>query len=165
MPLLLKGLKVLQDIRSQLQNPEFCDVTIIATDGEIPVNKTILSMRSQYFRSMFSPKNNFQESKTNTVKMPYTKAVLEKVIIYICGGKMDCEDMEFRPLLDLLDLLKMMNLSEEFSAVEGFTKDSIKKGSFPIPDCLKYLDDSSKLGLNSVGETLLSYLGRIGLKL
>ena len=118
-------------------------------------------MRSQYFRSMFSSNNNFLESKTNTVKMPYSKAVLENVIIYLCTGELDCEEMELRSLLDLLDLLNMMNLAEEFSAVEGFTKDSIKKGSFPIPDCLKYLDHCSKLGLKSVGETLLSYLGRI----
>ena len=110
MSLLQNEAKVARDILSHLQDPEFCDVTIMASDGNvIPVNKSILVMRSQYFRSMFSPINNFQESNTNSVKMPYTKAVLEKVIIYLCSGKMDCEGMEFRPLLDLLDLLKMMN--------------------------------------------------------
>ena len=161
MPLIQNPVNVTKDILAHLQDPEFCDVTIMASDGELPVNKSILGMRSQYFRSMFSSNNNFQESKTNTVKMPYTKAVLEKVIIYLCSGELDCEEMELRALLDLLDLLNLMNLHEEFSVVESFTWDNIKKGFFPISDCLKYLDDSSDLGLKSVEETLLSHLGRI----
>ena len=46
------------------------DVKIICTDGEIAANKSILGMRSQYFRSMFSANNNFVERKTVSVKMP-----------------------------------------------------------------------------------------------
>ena len=42
--------------------------TYICFDGEIEPNKTILSMRSQYFRSMFSSNNNFVESQTQSVK-------------------------------------------------------------------------------------------------
>ena len=62
MMLIDQELCVTKDIVGHLNDPEFWDVKIVGSDGVIPVNKTILSMRSQYFRSMFSS-NNFVESQ------------------------------------------------------------------------------------------------------
>ena len=101
---------LIKDFVSHLQDPEFCDVKIICSDGEIPANKSILGIRSQYFRSMFSNNNNFVESQAGSVKMPHTKAVMEKVVLYICSGKMDCDDLDLGKMLDLLALLDLMNL-------------------------------------------------------
>ena len=115
-----------KDILAHLSDPEYCDVTIVASDGEIGANKVILGMRSQYFRSMFSSNNNFVESQQNRVKMPYTKVVLEKVVIYLYGGKMKYDDVDLRSQLELLELLNLMNLSSEFSTVEGFVMESIR---------------------------------------
>ena len=157
--LLNKEMEVIKDILSHLQDEELCDVKIIGTDGEVPANKTILIMRSQYFRSMFSSNNNFVESSTNTVKLPYAKAVLEKVIIYLYSGEMEFDDLDLRPLLDLMELLNLLNLALEFSTVESFAMENIRGAKFTFADCLKSLDYSSKLGLKSVGETLLFYLG------
>jgi len=168
-------LSLSKDLLKGLQDPEFNDIKIIASDGEVvTANKVILSMRSRYFRSMFSANNNFVESQAGSVKMPYSKAVLDKVIIYLYSGKMDCEDLALRPLMDLLELLKLMNLSTKFSELVDFTVTKIKyqctfvkgwsfclpkKGkTFPLSDCLKSLDDSSKLGLEKVEETLLELL-------
>ena len=156
---IIKQESLCQDILAHLQDPEYCDVRIVASDGEIAANKTILGMRSPYFRSMFSSNNNFVESSTGTVKLPYTKAVLEKVIVYLYCGELEFHDLDLKPLLDLMELLNLINLSTEFSTVESFTSDNIKKGKFSFSDCLKSLDYSSKLGLKSVGETLLVYLG------
>jgi len=157
--LLNKEMEVSKDILSHLQDEELCDVKIVGTDGEVPTNKTILIMRSQYFRSMFSSNNNFVESSTNTVKLPYSKAVLEKLVLYLYGGQLDCEEMALSPLLDLMELLNLINFAMEFSAVESFTIHSVKEGKFPFSDCLKSLEYSAKLGLKTVGESLLAYLG------
>ena len=150
---------VTKDLVANLQDPEYCDVRIVATDGEIPANKTILGMRSQYFRSMFSANNNFVESQVGIVKLPYSKGVLEKVIIYLYSGEMEFHDMDLRPLLDLMELLNLLNLATEFSTVGNFAMENIQGGKFSFSDCLKSLDYSSKLGMKSVGETLLVYLG------
>ena len=156
-------------IKSQLETlhvPEFCDVKIVASDGEILANKAILSVRSRYFRSVFS--DNLVESRAGTVKMPYSKAVLDmpyskavldKMIIYLYSGKMACDDMSLHSLLDLMELLNYVNLSEEFSAVEGFAVDNIKAGKFSLSDCLKGLADCSLAGLQAVLEALLAHLG------
>ena len=99
---------VIKDLVAHLQDPELCDVKIICSDGEIAANKSVLVMRSQYFRSMFSSNNNFVENQTGSVKMPYSKAVMEKVILYICSGKLDCDDLALGSLLDLLGRLHLI---------------------------------------------------------
>ena len=57
--LLKDATEVTNDLLAHLQDPRFNDVKIEALDGDVPANKTILSMRSQYFLSMFSSNNNF----------------------------------------------------------------------------------------------------------
>ena len=158
MPLLNDKLDVSRDLAAHLQDPEFNDVKIEAADGEVSANKTILSVRSQYFRSMFSAQNNFVESSTGRVKLPYPMAVMEKVVLYLYSGEMDCDDMRLRSLLDILELLNLMNLPSQFFIVETFTQRNITEGNYPLVDCLESLDDSVKMGLQSVGETLLSHL-------
>ena len=108
---------------------------------------------------MFSANNNFVESQVESVKLSYSKAVLEKVIVYLYSGEMDFHAMDLRPLLDLMELLNLLNLATEFSTVGSFAMENIKGGKFSISDCLKSLDDCAKLGLKSVGESLLAYLG------
>ena len=152
--------RLARDLVAYLQDPEFSDVKIICSDGgEILANKSILGMRSEYFRCMFSANNNFVESQAGTVKLPYSKAVVDKIILYLYSGEMDCEDLALRPMLDLLEQLNLMNLPEEFSALVEFTKKKISEGKFAYPDCVGNLEDSLKLGLEVVGEGLLSYLG------
>ena len=151
---------VIKSLQDSLGDPEFCDVRIVGTDGEIGANKTILGIRSLYFRSMFSANNNFVESQVGSVKLPYAKAVLEKVVIYLYSGKMTCEGLVLGSLLELLDLLNLTNLLNVFGAVEEFTVSQIKIGHFPLSDCLRSLGDCSRLGLENVGDSLLTHLGR-----
>ena len=148
---------LIEDLLDSLTDFEFCDVTIVAMDGEISANKTILAIRCPYFRSMFSTNNNFIESQSCRAKMPYTMAVLKKVIIYIYSGKMDLDNLVLRQLLDLLDLLNLLNLELALTSVEDQIIIDIKRGTFPLSHCLHGLGQSSQLGLKTVGETMLSY--------
>ena len=151
---------VSRDIVAHQTDPEFWDVRIICSDGcEIAANKSVLGMRSQYFRSMFSVSNNFVESQAGCVKMPYPRAILDKMILYLYSGQLDCDEMSLRALMSLLELFNLMNLAAEYGVLESYTSDNIKKGKFLPSDCIKRLEDSSKLGLKAVGETLLSHLG------
>merc|ERR1719500_2625394 len=116
---------------ASLGNPEFSDIKIEALDGEIGANKTILSITCDYFCRMFSQKNNFRESSTGRVKLPYPKAVVEKMIIYLYSGEMEFADMDLGQLLDLLEFLNLINLTGEFKQVETYTVEKIKKRKFP----------------------------------
>ena len=98
-------------------------------------------------------------SSKKYVKLPYPKIVVEKVVIYLYSGKMDADDLALRSLLDLMELLNMINLPSKSSVVEVYTLKNITNGKYAMPDCLKSLDDCSKMGLHSVGQTLLTYRG------
>ena len=65
-----------QDLLAHLDDPDYCDVKIVGNDGEIPANKSILRMRSQYFHAMFKPSSNFVESRSRAVEMPYSETVI-----------------------------------------------------------------------------------------
>merc|ERR1711915_1081554 len=73
---------------------------------------------------------------------------------------MVCDDLPLGSMLDLLALLDLMNLPNEFSTLVDFTVGKIVEGKFTFGDCLENLDKSSKLGLETVGEALLVHLGK-----
>ena len=80
------------------------EVNLVKTElhwGTVQGNFLGQSIRSEYFRVMFS--SNFVESSSGQVKLPYPKAVVDKVVSYLYTGKMVFEDLELGPLLDLLD--------------------------------------------------------------
>ena len=202
---------LLSDLLASLENPEFCDTKIESSDGNVQANKAILSMRSEYFSLkfypndslLFSPNNSSVESSAShsQSKLPYSKAVVKKMVLYLYSGMMDVTDLALGQLLDLMELLNLMDLSEEFQKletytldkirdgelldigdlslgqlldlmkllnlmklsekfqkVESFTVNKIKDGEFIYSDCLKNLDKCSKLGLEAIGEKLLTYL-------
>ena len=141
-----------------LHNSEFCDTKIVGSDGgEIAASKLLLSLRSSYFHCMFSQRWEV-ESRDATVELPFTKAILEKLVRYLYSGQLACEDMSLQSLLELMGLLNMVNLATELAAVEGLVKDKIKKRKFSLSDCLMALDETSRHGLESVGEVLVSLL-------
>ena len=156
--LLNKKDNVIQRHLDSLQKPDICDIKIRGCDGEVAANKLLLRLSCQFFSSMFSPQSNFVEHEAGSITLPHTKAVLEKVIVYLYSGQMDCEQMTVPSLLELMGLLNYMNLSEEFSTLELFASDRIKSGEFPLLDCLKALDISSQFGLESAGQTLVFHL-------
>ena len=142
-----------------LHNPEFCDIKIVGSDGGvIAASKLLLRLRSSYFHCMFSQQSNFVESRDATVELPFTKAVLEKLVRYLYSGQLACEDMSLQSLLELMGLLNMVNLATELVEVEGLVKDKIKKRKFSLSDCLMALDETSRHGLESVGVVLVSLL-------
>ena len=150
--------QVNKDLLDSLKKEEFSDIKIEALDGEVKANKTILSIRSEYFSRMLSPNNNFRESSTGRVKLPYPKVVVEKVVTYLYSGEMDCDDMELGPLLDLMELLKMINLTEEVKQVERYTDDKIFRRGFFFQDCLKNLEKSFKIRSGTIWFDLIMFL-------
>ena len=130
---------------------EFSDVEIEASDGgTISANKAVLSVRSEHFKAMFS--NNFVESRDATVELPFTKAVLEKLVRYLYSGQLACEDMSLQSLRELMVLFDYVNLPNESSSVESFTREKVNLGKFSFSDCVEALANP----WDSITETLES---------
>ena len=136
-----------------LQNPEFCDIKIVGSDGGvIAASKLLLRLRSSYFHCMFSQQSNFVESRDATVELPFTKAVLEKLVRYLYSGQLACEDMSLQFLRELMRLFDYVNLCNEFSSVESFTREKVNLGKFSLSDCVEALANPQ----DSITETLQS---------
>ena len=142
---------VIQRHLDSLQNPDVCDIKIVGCDGEVAANKLLLRLSCPFFSSMFSRVNNFVEREADSITLPHTKAVLEKVVTYLYSGQMECEEMKVGSLLELMGLLNFMNLSEEFDTVEQFALERIQSGQFPLGDCLEALHVSSQFSLQEAG--------------
>ena len=141
---------------SLLNDPEYCDVKIESSDGlTIPANKTVLASRSQYFRGYFTN----LESHTRRVEMPFTKHVLDKLIVYLHSGEADCESLELGQLLELMDLLTQVGLSTERTSLENHVMKNIDEENYFLSDCLKGLRTSLQRGLKTIELKLLAYLG------
>ena len=136
-----------------LHNSEFCDIKIVGSDGgEIAASKLLLRLRSSYFHCMFSQQSNFVESRDSTVELPFTKAVLEKLVRYLYSGQLACEDMSLPSLRELMRLFDFVNLCNEVSSVEIFTREKVNIGKFSLSDCVEALDQPQ----DSITETLQS---------
>ena len=89
--------------------------------------------------------------------MPYQKQLLEKVVNFLYSGCLDCDNLSLGPLLELLDLLKMLSMdSPVYSAVKDFALRKIDDGGFPLEICVKHLRDAERLLLEEVSEGLIS---------
>ena len=135
-----------------LHNSEFCDIKIVGSDGGvIAASKLLLRLRSSYFHCMFSQRWEV-ESRDATVELPFTKAVLEKLVRYLYSGQLACEDMSLPSLRELMVLFDYVNLPNEFSSVEIFTREKVNLGKFSLSDRVEALDQPQ----DSITETLQS---------
>ena len=72
------------------------DVTFVLEDGELKSNKSTM------FRN-----NNFKESN-GIVEFPCKKNVLENVLMYLCGGKLDCSEMSLEQKMELFNIFRIV---------------------------------------------------------
>ena len=93
------------------------DVKIILDDGEVHVNKFLMSVGSEYFSAMFNDKCKFEESD-GTVKIACKKIVMERLVQLVYGGDLEVEDLSLLELVELADMLRMTLMDEAFSFLE-----------------------------------------------
>ena len=91
--------------------------------------------------------------------MPFTKHVLDKLIVYLHSGEADCESLELGQLLELMDLLTQVGLSTERTSLENHVMKNIDEENYFLSDCLEGLRTSLQRGLKTIELKLLAYLG------
>ena len=125
---------LVQSMLELLYMENFSDLKIEGKDGSsIAANKAVLSVTSKFFRAMFS--NNFVESRAATIQLPFTKEVLEKLVTYLYSNQLTCEDMSLHSLIELIVLFDYVNLPNESSSVESFTREKVARLEFSLADC------------------------------
>jgi len=136
-------------------NHQCNDVTIKLSDGEIGATKIILSARSEYFSKMFDCSNNFLEAD-GIVNMPqYKTKIMKRVLEYLYGGDVHFADFSLLEAVELLDLLRMLMLSEEFEAMKDDITGILEGGIECRDDEVKsYLADISEIERYKIKDVL-----------
>ena len=93
------------------------DVKIILDDGEVHVNKFLMSVGSEYFSAMFNDQSKFEESD-GTVKVACKKIVMEKLVKLVYGGNLDIKGLKLLEVVELLEMLRMTLMEGAFKFLE-----------------------------------------------
>jgi len=151
--------QLLKNISELLTRDSINDVRIRLNNGvQIEANKVILSAMSVFFKEKIDEK---LPTKDHFLEVDFdissTKEMLELVIEYLYTGKMTTEKLCLKDLLDLLNLLRFLNL-EIFSEVKEFTKTKINDGGFSYEKLLILSSTAEALDFNEINDLMLNYL-------
>jgi len=106
----------LQDIKSVIDDESMMDITFILNNEKVKGNKTILSLRSQYFKMMFN--TGMKESKSNEITLPITDPEPFKIIIkYLHTDILDLNDTT---CIKVFELAKMYMLDKLVQLVQNY---------------------------------------------
>jgi len=128
--------KLLEKITNLMTNDSFNDVRIRMSNGvQVEANKVILAAMSDFFNEKLQENVTKDQFLEIDLEISSTKEMLELVMKYLYTGKMDFEALSLKDLLDIMNLLKFLDL-EVFSVVEEFTKKKIEDGEFSLEKML-----------------------------
>jgi len=128
--------KLLEKITNLMTNDSFNDVRIRMSNGvQVEANKVILAAMSDFFNEKLQENVTKDQFLEIDLEISSTKEMLELVMKYLYTGKMDFETLSLKDLLDLMNLLKFLDL-EVFSEVEKFTIKKIDDGECALEKML-----------------------------
>jgi len=128
--------KLLEKITNLMTNDSFNDVRIRMSNGvQVEANKVILAAMSDFFNEKLQENVTKDQFLEIDLEISSTKEMLELVMKYLYTGKMDFEALSLKDLLDIMNLLKFLDL-EVFSEVEKFTIKKIEDGECSLEKML-----------------------------
>ena len=150
--------QLLSDISKMLENDSFHDVTIFLDEGfqdlkSVTANKAILCARSQFFANIFK---SLSLSETKTITVKATKESMRIYLHFLYTGKIDYKQLNFKEVLNLVKMLKLVEKEDLVQIIEDFLLMEIEDGGFSTTNILKYAylaDDQKK-----VTDAILSFL-------
>ena len=124
--------KLVEKITNLMTKDSFNDVRIRMSNGvQVEANKVILAAMSDFFNEKLQENVTKDQFLEIDLEISSTKEMLELVMKYLYTGKMDFETLSLKGFLDLMNLLKFLDL-EVFSEVEDFTINKVWIKKLPL---------------------------------
>ena len=123
----------LQRLRS---NESFNDVLSLQ-DGTVRANSVILSMKSGYFATMISNEKFIEGQTKHIVMKEYgTQKAMESIVEYVYSGKMNFGKLDFKTLLEVLNISKIMLMKTDklSGEIERYINEYVILDSFNLED-------------------------------
>ena len=137
------------------------DVKIVLEDGEVFANKDVLSVRSDYFATMFSSKNEFKfiEGENNKVVMSHcSKVIMDKIIKFLFSGDMYLHDLSLPELVKMMNMTSMMMLDDLHNDIKNYVLEIIpdtRENIVTLPGLVKSLMLAENFKFEEVKESLV----------
>ena len=135
--------KIVHSLIETIDNDEHNDGIILLEDGEISVNKLLISVQSDYFRSKFSKKSSFKEHKKSSVKISTKKNIMKQIIIYLYGGKVDISNLTCVEMIELLRMLNLLLLNDGYKEIENEAVRNLQNQVYSLQNCFELLEITS----------------------
>ena len=129
-----------QNLIDTVDNCEFNDVIIKLEDGEIFVNKFILSVRTNHFSSIFRADDNALLKKYIYVTVKTRKCIMKIIVEYIYGKRVQIAHLKFLEMIELLEMFRYFSLIEAFEYVEYFLKRKLLVKFYSLQECFDVID-------------------------
>ncbi|XP_055304267.1 BTB/POZ domain-containing protein 9-like [Sitodiplosis mosellana] len=96
-------------------NDEHADVTFVVENQKIPAHKTILSLRSSYFRSLFG--GAFAESAQAEVELEVPVDAFKAILKYMYTGCLSLAALESHQIIEVYDLAEQYDFSASMKKI------------------------------------------------
>lgn len=150
--------EVLDQIGQLCMSPLYSDVTFIVQNTKIPAHRSLLAVRSEYFRAMLF--GGLAESKQDEIRLEIPLEAFKVILRYIYTGHMSLFQLKDEHILETLDLAKEYG----FGALEKMIWLYLK-GNIGLENCCAILDAAHLYGLEELIKACLSFMDRNSTKL
>lgn len=133
------------------ENEKFADVTFIVEGTKIPAHKTILSVRSSYFESMFG--DNFADGKKVEIELKVPLDAFRVILKYFYTGCLSLTAFEWNEIVEVYDLANQY----EFDSL----KEIILKYLTPkitLENCVEILKAAQLYSLHDLENACLRFM-------
>ena len=89
-----------------------------------------------YFASFFNNNSFEKEAQNVDIKIPTTLESMKLVIRFLYTGRMECDSLSLKDILDLLRLLELMEEKELFADIENFLIKKLQNGESTLEKVL-----------------------------
>ncbi|XP_055326142.1 BTB/POZ domain-containing protein 9-like, partial [Sitodiplosis mosellana] len=107
--------EILQLLSDICMNDEHADVTFVVENEKIPAHKTILSLRSSYFRSLFG--GAFAESAQAEVELEVPVNAFKAILKYMYTGCLSLAALESHQIIEVYDLAEQYDFSASMKKI------------------------------------------------
>lgn len=127
------------------ENCLLSDITLVATDGEVPAHKLILAAQSEYFKGMF------RAEKKDKIEMKMNKATLKNIVSSLYTGRTEINTANVQDLLEASNYLQIKDLTSR--CVDFMAR------NLDTSNCVEVLRLADTLSIDRLVQEAIDFIG------
>lgn len=142
-----------QQLSHLFMNSEYSDVNFIVDSVKFPANRSILAVRSSYFRGMLY--GGLAETNQRDIELKVPLEAFKSLLKYMYTGVMPLNNMKMDDILDSLGLAEQYALEALKLAISSYLNQNVSQEK-----CFEILDAARLYNLNTLIDVCLTFMDR-----